>query len=514
MMRKMRKIGIGLFIAAFCMHSNSFAQCELFDFYGNASDTPTWYSCNGQNFTLSIQSPHSIGSWTIDWGDGTPIESGGSLVPPNAIIHVYAATVDIFTVTVTETSTGCTVTGTLIMEEATNASIQIPVGGLTQACAPQDMEFINSSTNTSTTTTFIWDFGDGSPNETYDHTNLGQTITHTYQKGTVDCETVVTLTAENACNTVQGGPSNATFNPIRIWDIDDAAITASETVLCFPDNEVTYTNTTYRNCLFQGNIYQRYEYWNFGDYWGLGYDSIIDWRAWPPTFPHTLEYPGIGTYSVTLLDSNLCGIDVTSITVEIVPPPTADASADETEVCEHEVITFTNSSSSNATHFEWDFGDGTPPVYSGDATVQHVYGTAGNYSVMLVAGVGGLGGCADTTYIPITVVPGPEAEILLDRGEDCDQLEVQFSDGSSGTISDWSWDFGNGNTSNLADPSLQNYGSVGAYNVTLTVEAPNGCRNTDTEIVYVHETPVSDFLIQNVCVGSEGSFTDVSTSAG
>src|SRR5690606_7005438 len=162
----------GLFIAAFCMHSNSFAQCELFDFYGNPSDNPVWYSCNGNDFTLSIQSPNSIGAYTIDWGDGSPVQSGSSLVPPAAVYHIYGATVDIYNVTFTETATGCTVNGTVIMEEATNASIQIPVGGLTQACAPQVMEFINSSTNTSTTTTFIWNFGDGSPNETYDYTNL------------------------------------------------------------------------------------------------------------------------------------------------------------------------------------------------------------------------------------------------------------------------------------------------------------------------------------------------------
>ena len=515
MMRKMRKIGIGLFIAAFCMHSNSFAQCELFDFYGNASDTPTWYSCNGQNFTLSIQSPHSIGSWTIDWGDGSPIESGGSLVPPNAINHVYAATVDIFTVTFTETSTGCTVTGTLIMEEATNASIQIPVGGLTQACAPQDMEFINSSTNTSTTTTFIWDFGDGSPNETYDHTNLGQTITHTYQKGTVDCETVVTLTAENACNTVQGGPSNATFNPIRIWDIDDAAITASETVLCFPDNEVTYTNTTYRNCLFQGNIYQRYEYWNFGDYWGLGYDSIVDWRAWPPTYPHTIEYPGIGSYTTTLLDSNLCGIDVATITIQIVPPPTAGASAEATTACEGQVLEFTNSSSSTATEIEWNFDDGTPPVYSAAATVEHVFANAGNYNVRLIAATGGLdGGCADTVYVPITILPAPEAIITVDNTDDCDELTATFSDNSTGTITSWSWDFGNGNTSTDQNPPVQTYSAPGNYNVVLTVEAPNGCKNTATQIVTVYESPVADFMVEDVCIGSTGSFLDISTSAG
>ncbi len=401
------------------------------------------------------------------------------------------------------------------MEEATNASIQIPVGGLTQACAPQVMEFINSSTNTSTTTTFIWNFGDGSPNETYDYTNLGQTISHTYQQGTVDCETVVTLTAENNCNTVQGGPSNATFNPIRIWDIDDAGITASETILCFPDNEVTYTNTTERNCLFQGNIYQRYEYWNFGDYWGLGYDSIIDWRAWPPTFPHTLEYPGIGSYTTTLLDSNLCGIDVATITIQIVPPPTAGASANAASICEGETITFTNSSSSSATDFEWNFGDGTPPVYSGSNTVDHVFSNFGNYTVRLIAAVGGLsGGCADTAYVPITVLPAPEAIISVDNTAACDTLVATFTDSSTGVISSYAWDFGNGNTSSAQNPPVQNYNSPGNYNVTLTVEAPNLCKNTDTQIVRVYESPVADFMVDDVCIGSIGSFLDLSTHAG
>jgi len=515
MMRKMTKIGIALFLAAFCVHSNSFAQCELYDFDGNPSNTPYWYSCNGNDFTLSIQSPNTIGAWTIDWGDGSPTQSGASLVPPATINHVYGATVDLYNLTFIETATGCTVNGIVVMEEATNASIQIPVGGLTQACAPQDMEFINSSTNTSTTTTFIWNFGDGSPTETYDYTNLGQTITHTYQQGTVDCETVVTLTAENYCNTVQGGPSNATFNPIRIWDIDDAGITASETILCFPDNQVTYTNTTERNCLFQGNIYQRYEYWNFGDYWGLGYDSIIDWRAWPPTFPHTLEYPGIGTYTTTLLDSNLCGIDVATITIQIVPPPTAAASADATTICEGETITFTNSSSASATDFEWDFDDGTPPVYSGANTIDHVFSNAGTYDVRLIAAVGGLaGGCADTAYVPITVLPAPEAEILVDNMEACDVLTSTFTDNSSGTIAGWEWDFGNGNSSTAQNPPTQTYNSPGSYNVTLTVEAPNLCRNTDTQIVTVHESPVSSFLVTDLCIGSEGSFINMSSSAG
>ncbi len=513
----MTKKGLGQFAMALALvliQCTAFAQCQLYDFFGNPSNNPYWYSCNGNNFSLNLQSPNTIGAWTINWGDGSPIQSGAGLAPPTAIVHTYAATVDSFLLTFTETATGCTVNGVVIMEQATSASIQVPVGGLTQACAPQTMAFINSSTNTSETTVFTWNFGDGSPIEVYDYTNLGETVYHTYQVGTVDCETVVTLSAENYCNTVQGGPSSATFNPIRIWDIDDAGITASETILCFPDNTVILTNTTERNCLFQGNIYQRFEYWNFGDYWGLGYDSIIDWRAWPPTFPQTLSYPGIGTYTATLLDSNLCGIDVATIVIQIVAPPTANASSNVNTICEDQAVTFTNSSSPNATNFVWNFGDGTPLVFSGAPTLTHVFNNPGSYNVSLIASVGGVGsGCADTTFIPITVLAAPVAQIILDNPAACDMLAVTFTNGSTGAINTWAWNFGNGNTSSLPNPPIQNYLNPGVYNVNLTVTGLNGCIHSDTEIVRVRQSPVANFAVTDVCIGSAGQFTDLSSFA-
>ena len=488
------------------------AQCGVYDFYGAVSQNPVWYSCNGASYTLNIQSPNNIGNWTINWGDGSPGQSGTSLVPPNAISHTYAPAVDAYTVVFTETSTGCTVTGTLYMEESTSASIQIPVGGLTQACAPQTMEFINSSTNTSPTTVFTWDFGDGSPDEVYDYTNLGQTISHTYQVGTVDCETVVTLTAENLCNQVQGGPSQASFNPIRIWDIDDAAVTASEVVLCWPENEVTFTNTTERNCLYQGNIYQRYEYWNFGDYWGLGYDSIIPWTPWPPTYPHTIEYPGIGTYSVTLLDSNLCGIDVAVTTITIAPPPEAVADISKDTICEGQSVTlFNNSVNGPGTSYKWWFDDGSGWFHSGAATVDRVFNTAGTYDIVLVSSVGSASGCSDTAMVTLEVIPGPEAIFTPDQNGACDQLDVTFSQSSTGNIISWDWDFGNGNTYTGQSPPVQSYTTPGAYNASLTVESANGCLNSTSQIINVYQSPVADFMAQEICVGSEGTFTDLST---
>jgi len=52
-------------------------------------------------------------------------------------------------------------------------------------------------------------------------------------------------------------------------------------------------------------------------------------------------------------------------------------------------------------------------------------------------------------------------------------LAVQFSDQSSGTIENWSWDFGDGTTSREQNP-LHWYNSTGKFTVALTVTGPGG----------------------------------------
>jgi gliding motility-associated-like protein len=490
------------------------AQCpEFYGFFGVPSANPSWFSCSGNNYTLNLQSPDNIGPYTVDWGDGSPITSGAALNPPGSVSHFYSATIDTYTITFTETSTGCVVTGTLVMEEATSASIQIPMGGLTQACAPQDMEFTNSSTNVSPNTVFEWDFGDGSPNETYDYTNWNQTITHTYQENTVDCETVVTLTAGNQCNSIQGGNSTATFNPIRIWDYDDAGITPSDYVLCWPENTVTYLNTTEMNCFFQGNIAQRYEYWNLGDYWGTGTDSIIGWTPWPPTFPQTVSYPGIGNYTVMLLDSNFCGIDTAFVTISIVPPPTAGITADKDTICAGETVTFFNTSSPEANAWLINFGTGAGWQGTTSLSGTHTFNTPGDYEIALVAYVSGAGAtCTDTAYVYVHVQPGPLASFSLSDDEACDSLTLSVTESSVSAIS-WNWNMGNGNTYTIQSPPDQTYLTPGIHPITLMVEAANGCIDQTQQQVQVNPSPIADFSALDVCLGDTAQFIDQSTTS-
>ncbi len=123
------------------------AQCpQIIDGNGAASANPQWVSCSGGAFNLFIQGNQAIGSCIINWGDGSPNSTGASKVPTGFVSYNYDAAQANYTVTLKETSSGCVVSGTVIMEEAVNAAIQIPLGGVTAVCAPGTMSFQNAST--------------------------------------------------------------------------------------------------------------------------------------------------------------------------------------------------------------------------------------------------------------------------------------------------------------------------------------------------------------------------------
>lgn len=490
-----------------------YGQCPtIVDGLGTASNNPYYIGCSGSDLTIYVQPTAALGQYTINWGDGTPDASGNGLVPPNYETHTYSATVDTFNITITDISTGCVINGVAVLEEPVNASIQIPLGGVTQTCAPSPIDFINSSTDVSPTTTFTWNFGDGSPPLTFGPGNAGQTLSHTYQKYTVNCNTTVTLTAENYCSF--GSPTSAQFSPIQIYDVDDAAINASAQMLCYPDTVVTFTNATQKNCLPQGNVQQRYEYWNLGDYWGLGYDSIINWQPFdPPVRPgHTIAFPGIGSYSIMMIDSNMCGQDTAYITVQVVPPPTAAISSNKDTICAGDNVTFYNNSTGAANMYVWNYDQGNGWQNQGPGNKTRTFNNQGTYQVGLAVGINGASvACRDTAYVPLVVEPSPIASFQTDINSGCDSIEVNFTENSQ-NVNQWSWNFGNGNTDSNQVPNSQFYNSSGIYNITLQVTHPNGCVDSQTQQVQVYESPQAAFLPNNVCQQSLAQFTDLSTS--
>lgn len=516
-------------LVATLWHFDSFAQCQLQDGNGNPSSNPIYIGCsqvtsaNDTDFVLVINPSNNFGSWTMNWGDGQT-SNGTSLNPPAFITHTYTSvtnggTVFADTFIFTFTSGSCTITGTVVSGYPVTANIEVP-GGLTQlTCAPGTLSFINNSNGASGLpitpgTVFTWDWGDGSPLETYGYQHAGDTISHTYQKGDVTCITQVDLTANNACNL---SPSVNSQSPVLIYDIDDAAIAASATVLCYPDTVVNFANGSYFNCVPQGNTDQRYEYWNFGDYWGKGYDSIVDWRpsgaplGTPAPNPIPIAFPGIGSYTVNMIDSNFCGQDPASIVIQIVPPPTAGLDGPDT-VCVGEQVQFQNLSTGGANYFRWNFDDGNGFVAIGGGNQTYTYNMPGTYNVRLAIGISG-SNCVDTVELTVEVLPTPTAFISLDNSVGCDSLSVTFSDSSIGGAIAWNWNFGNGQTSTAQNPGLQFYGTTNNYNASLKVTNVFGCADSTVKVINVFQTPVPNFSPQNVCVNEVSQFNDSSQHA-
>ncbi len=73
-------------------------------------------------------------------------------------------------------------------------------------------------------------------------------------------------------------------------------------------------------------------------------------------------------------------------------------------------------------------------------------------------------------------------------------LSVAFTDASTGTVTSWSWDFGDGSSSTLQNPS-HSY-AAGTYTVSLTVAGPDGSDvETKLNLIAVTTAPPGNQLV-------------------
>jgi gliding motility-associated-like protein len=97
----------------------------------------------------------------------------------------------------------------------------------------------------------------------------------------------------------------------------------------------------------------------------------------------------------------------------------------------------------------------------------------------------------------------------------CSPLIVSFQDQSTGNPSSWFWDFGNGATSTLQNPSTT-YFTPGIYSVTLTVKNVQGSNTlTRTQYITIYDKPTVNFIVSdsNGCFPLRSQFTDLSTAS-
>lgn len=122
--------------------------------------------------------------------------------------------------------------------------------------------------------------------------------------------------------------------------------------------------------------------------------------------------------------------------------------------------------------------------------------------------------CVALFFVGFSAFANPTADFTLSVKQGCVPLNISFTDRSSGGVTSYLWDFGNGNQSTLKNPSAIYYRS-GNFRVTLTVTDANGLTSTKVfSPVRVFSNPVADFKADTVaCIGEKLNFTDLSVKA-
>jgi PKD repeat protein len=199
-------------------------------------------------------------------------------------------------------------------------------------------------------------------------------------------------------------------------------------------------------------------------------------------------------------------------------PPTADFTADTTEIIQSDTVWFTDQSEPGILSWDWDFTGGVPD----SSTVQNpytVYYDTGYFDVSLtVTNADGTDTETKTAYIHVSPMAPPTPDFDADNTVIAPGGKVHFTDLSTGDPNSWYWEFegASPSSSTLQNP-LTRYSSVGTYKVKLVVTNWGGSDSLIREnyITVTNEMPEADFEASNnnIMMGDSINFTDMSTGS-
>ena len=219
-----------------------------------------------------------------------------------------------------------------------------------------------------------------------------------------------------------------------------------------------------------------------------------------------------GTYTSTLTVTDRQGnINTKSVTVTVSDPSgsefTASFITDPTSLLG--IVPFTvafdaTSSTGDISSYNWNFGDGSS---GGGTQVSHTYTTAGSFSAVLTVTSSngstnqkdaivnvGQAAVAVIAATPVSLIGNTPFTVFFD------------ATGSTGDISSYSWDFGDGSFGDGAQIS-HTYTTTGSFSAVLTVTSSNGSTNQKDVTVNVGQAPVAVIAATPVSLSGETPFT-------
>lgn len=493
------------------------------------------------SFVGIINSPEQVVSYNWNLGDGT---SSNSATP----VHVYNAPGVYDVSLVISTASGCT--DSFSMNEAVFINERPKVNFTANpidACASSEVQFFDQTPGTNDF--WIWKFGDGTvsndqnPSHHYYDTGYFSVVLYVYNGG---CSDSLLMT-----DFIHVRPPVAKFQPVSncsqrfqrtftdlsvgalkwTWDFGDGktdtvtspvhlyADTGRYNVTLIVSNEtcadtltlpvsiikespsftIKAINSNYcehDSVKFVANGYNLPNIsgfkWGFGDGGQTSYnlrDTVIYYK-----------YDSSGTYEPLLYtrDKNNCVDSVTlSHTVSIYGPSAAFSNLEG--ICRGKDFIFQDESKADGLHpilnWFWDYGDGASENLT-SGPFKHFYTDTGTYNVKLI--VSDNNGCADTLFKPgAVIIAAPLADFTLFDSVKCTQNTINLVNNSVGIDLNYAWDFGDGNTSTIQDPSYT-YSREGIYSIRLKVEDRFGCSDSlFKQDVITISNPVASFTISD-----------------
>ena len=389
---------------------------------------------------------HPILQYSWNWGDGkTENFTSG---PFN---HLYTSPGN-FTVSLVVTDTkGCSDT----LKKAKAIFISKPVAAFsadTLSCTSEPINFTNSSSGPSLT--YLWNFGDGT-------TSTQKNPVHLY---TVEGIYSVSLSVDDkyGCSGYLSKPAYVRIgNPKADFSVSDTLGTCPPLIANFANNSVNYS--TWK--------------WDFGDGTSSTEKNPSHFYASAGTFDAVLTiYSGSGCISQKIQRIKVNG-------------PTGVLSYNNVDGC-HPLQTNFHAHTKNNVSFIWDFNDGTT-IATKDSNVVHTYTTPGKYLPKMI--LQDVNGCKVAVNGKDSIgVYGITASFHNNSTLVCDSGSVSFVNSSitNDSIAKYYWNFGDGNTSALAEPSHL-YNRPGSYKTSLKVVTQRGCVDSvqNSEPVMVNRSP-------------------------
>jgi gliding motility-associated-like protein len=213
----------------------------------------------------------------------------------------------------------------------------------------------------------------------------------------------------------------------------------------------------------------------------------------------------------TSTNNGICMVQKDTITVFIIPVPSADFSV--ITDCEGKASAFTDTSLPLGDVIEWDWDFGNTGISSNLQNPRYTYTKGGSYPVTLIAT--SKNGCKDTVHKKVVVPYNPVAN--FNTSGICVKEGVQFTDSSlvtADTLVKWNWYFGDSKTDTLQNP-LHYFPAPGTYLNLLVVKSWNGCVDSVEENLTIAQGPSASFSSNAVYANVKQviQFTDLSNQA-